>query len=219
VQLGFNRRFDPGFAQAHAALRRGEIGTPWLVRLVGRDPRILPLSYLEGSGGQFKDQNIHEYDMARWLSGSEVEEVFAAGSVLVEPGLQQFGDVDTSVTTLRFASGALGLIDNCRVSVRGYDTRVEVHGSGGTLFVNGDGGPGLVIFGRNDESLANLTFFIDRFAGAFRAEVVHFVQCLQTGSAPLVGIEDGYAALQIAVAAGRAFREHRAIRIDEVTTD
>lgn len=170
LQLGFNRRFDPGFAGARAAIQRGEIGTPWLVRLVGRDPRIAPIAYLKLSGGQFKDQAIHEFDMARWLMGSEVEEVFATGSVLVDPAVKELGDVDTAITTLKFESGALGIIDNCRQAVHGYDIRAEVHGSAGTLFVEGSGGPGLTILGPDEEALAQPAFFIDRFLDAFRAE-------------------------------------------------
>jgi myo-inositol 2-dehydrogenase/D-chiro-inositol 1-dehydrogenase len=219
VQLGFNRRFDSGFAGAHAAIQRGDIGTPWLVRLVGRDPSIAPLSYLKLSGGQFKDQAIHEFDMARWLMGSEVDEVFASGSALVDPALEEIGDVDTAVTTLKFTSGALGIVDNCRRAVHGYDVRAEVHGSDGTLFVEGSGGPGLTILGRDEAALAQVGFFIDRFTDAFRAEIAQFVECVRTGSTPPAGVEDGYAALRIAVAAGRALREHRAIRIEEVTTD
>ncbi len=219
LQLGFNRRFDPGFAQAHAAIQRGDIGTPWMVRLVGRDPRIAPIPYLKSSGGQFKDQAIHEYDMARWLIGSDVVEVYATGSVLVDPAIKEIGDVDTAITTLKFASGALGMVDNCRRAVHGYDIRAEVHGSDGTLFVEGSGGPGLTVLGPDEEALAQVAFFIDRFAEAFRAEIVHFVDCVRTGSTPCVGVEDGYVALRVAVAAGRALQERRAIRIEEVTTD
>lgn len=219
VQVGFNRRFDPDFAQAHAAIRRGDIGDPWIVRLVGRDPRIAPISYLKLSGGQFKDQAIHEYDMARWLAGCEVDEVSAIGSVLVDPELRELGDVDTSITTLRYVSGALGMIDSCRKAVHGYDVRAEVHGSEGTLFIGGQGNPGVTIFGPDQAAQEQVAFFIDRFADAFRAELVHFVSCIQTGEPPCVGVADGYAALQIAVAAGRSLHERRPVRIGEVTSD
>ncbi|HKC74202.1 MAG TPA: Gfo/Idh/MocA family oxidoreductase, partial [Chloroflexota bacterium] len=129
LQIGFNRRFDPAWVRAQQAVARGDIGEPWIVKLVGRDPRIAPLSYLKVSGGQFKDQAIHEYDAARWLMGREVEEVYATGSVLVEPAVAQIDDVDTSLTTLRIAGGALGLVDSCRRAVYGFDVRGEVHGS------------------------------------------------------------------------------------------
>ena len=219
LQIGFNRRFDPAWVRAQQAVARGDIGEPWIVKLVGRDPRIAPLSYLQVSGGQFKDQAIHEYDAARWLMGREVEEVYATGSVLVEPAVAQLGDVDTSLTTLRFAGGALGLVDSCRRAVYGFDVRGEVHGSGGKLMIGYEGRTAVTLLEPNRASHDHIDWFLERFADAYRDEVIDFVDCIRTGRAPRVGAEDGYRALQIAVAAGRSHRERRPVRMEEVTSD
>ena len=216
LQIGFNRRFDAPFASARQAVSRGDIGEPWIVKLVGRDPRLAPLSYLAGSGGQFKDQAIHEYDLARWLMGKEVEEVYATGSVLVDPAVGELGDVDTSLTTLRFTGGALGLVDSCRQAVYGYDVRAEVHGSEGKLLIGYEGRTAVTLLEPNKASHDHVDWFIDRFAEAFRAELAWFVDCVRAGRAPSPGAEDGYQALRIAVAAGRSRRERRAIRLEEV---
>jgi myo-inositol 2-dehydrogenase/D-chiro-inositol 1-dehydrogenase len=219
LQIGFNRRFDPAWVRAQQAVMRGDIGEPWIVKLVGRDPRIAPLSYLQVSGGQFKDQAIHEYDAARWLMGREVEEVFATGSVLVEPAVAQLGDVDTSLTTLRFAGGALGLVDSCRRAVYGFDVRGEMHGSGGKLMIGYERRTAVTLLEPNRASHDHIDWFLERFADAYRDEVIDFVDCIRTGRAPRVGAEDGYRALQIAVAAGRSHRERRPVRMEEVTSD
>ncbi len=216
VQIGFNRRFDPPFAQAREAIARGDIGEPWILKLVGRDPRIAPLGYLRASGGLFKDQAIHEFDCARWLMDREVEEVYAAGSVLVEPALAELGDVDTALTTLRFQGGALGLVDNCRQAVYGYDVRAEIHGSAGKLLVGYEGRTAVTLLTPNRASHDHTDWFLERFADAYRAELAEFVQCVVTGSPPRATAEDGYQALRIAVAAGRSLRERRAVRLEEV---
>jgi myo-inositol 2-dehydrogenase/D-chiro-inositol 1-dehydrogenase len=218
LQIGFNRRFDAPYAQARAAIARGDIGEPWIVKLVGRDPRIAPLSYLRVSGGQFKDQAIHEYDAARWLIGREVEEVFATGSVLVDPAVGEIGDVDTSLTTLRFEGGALGLVDSCRQAVYGFDVRAEVHGSDGKLLIGYEGRTAVTLLEPNRASHDHIDWFLDRFAEAYRAELEQFVVSLREGTPPSPTAEDGYRALQIAVAAGRSLRERRMVRLGEVTS-
>ena len=218
LQIGFNRRYDPVNVRAREAIQRGDIGEPWIIKLVGRDPRIAPISYLEKSGGQFKDQAIHEYDVARWLLGREVEEVFAAGSVLVDPAVAAIGDVDTALTTLRFAGGALGLVDSCRQAVYGYDVRAEIHGSEGKLMVGYEGRTAVTLLQPNRASHDHIDWFLERFAEAYRDEVIDFVDCVRTGRTPRAVGEDGYRALQIAVAAGRSHRERRAVRLEEVTS-
>jgi myo-inositol 2-dehydrogenase / D-chiro-inositol 1-dehydrogenase len=214
--IGFNRRYDPPFAAAQQAIAHGDIGEPWIVKLVGRDPRPAPLAYLEISGGLYKDQAIHEFDMARWLVGRPVEEVYATGSVLVDPAIGAIGDVDTALTTLRFEGGALGLVDNCRKAVYGYDVRAEVHGSDGKLMIGYEGHTAVTLLEPNRASHDHVDWFVDRFATAYRDEVVDFVDCVRTGREPRAGAEDGYLALQIAVAAGRSQREGRPIRLEEV---
>ena len=133
LQIGFNRRFDPNFSRVREVVAAGEIGEPHILRITSRDPAPPPIDYVKVSGGIFLDMTIHDFDMARFLMGSEVEEVYAAGGVLVDPAIGEAGDVDTAVITLHFANGALGVIDNSRQAVYGYDQRVEVFGSGGVV--------------------------------------------------------------------------------------
>jgi myo-inositol 2-dehydrogenase / D-chiro-inositol 1-dehydrogenase len=133
LQIGFNRRFDPNFRKVRAMVAEGKIGEPQIIRITSRDPAPPPVSYVKVSGGMFLDMTIHDFDMARYLSGSEVEEVYVAAGVMVNPEIGEAGDVDTAVITLRFASGAIGTIDNSRKAVYGYDQRVEVFGSLGML--------------------------------------------------------------------------------------
>ena len=130
-QVGFNRRFDPGHAAVRAAVERGEVGAPEIVRISSRDPAPPPIEYLRTSGGVFLDQTIHDFDMARYVTGSEVVEAHAVGAVRVDPAIARIGDLDTLAITLRHADGCLTLIDNSRRAVYGYDQRVEVFGSAG----------------------------------------------------------------------------------------
>ncbi len=219
LQIGFNRRFDPAWVHAHAAIARGDIGEPWIIKLVGRDPRIAPLSYLKVSGGQFKDQAIHEFDAARWLMQREVEEVFAAGSVLVDPAVAEIGDVDTALTTLRFAGWALGLVDSCRRAAYGFDIRGEVHGSEGKLMIGYEGRTAVTLLQPNKVSHDHVDWFLERFADAYRDEVIDFVDCVRTGRRPRAVADDGLQALRIAVAAGQSRHERRVIRMDEIVAD
>ena len=121
LQIGFNRRFDPNFRKVRSMVAEGKIGTPHIIHITSRDPAPPPLSYVKVSGGMFLDMTIHDFDMARYLSGSEVEEVFTAAGIMVDPEIGEAGDVDTCVITLRFANGAIGTIDNSRKAVYGYD--------------------------------------------------------------------------------------------------
>lgn len=218
LQIGFNRRFAPAWVRAHEAIARGDIGEPWIVKLVGRDPRLAPLSYLQVSGGQFKDQSIHEFDAAYWLLGREIEEVFATGSVLVDPAVAAIPDVDTSLTTLRFAGGALGLVDSCRRAAYGFDIRGEVHGSEGKLMIGYEGRSAVTLLEPNKASHDHVDWFLELFADAYRDEVIDFVECVRSGRTPRAVAADGLRALRVAVAAGRSQRERRMIRLDEVTS-
>lgn len=218
LAIGFNRRYDPAYVAAKRAIDAGELGDPWIVKLVGRDPRPAPLSYLAGSGGLFKDQAIHEFDLACWLVGRPVEEVFATASVLVDPRIGDLGDVDTALTTLRFQGGALALVDNCRQAVYGYDVRAEIHGSAGKLIIGHEARTSVTLLRPDSASHDHVDWFLDRFADAFREELIDFVACVRSGRQPRAGGEDGYRALQIAVAAGRSHRERRAILLAEVTS-
>ena len=138
LQVGFNRRFDPSFRRVQEIVAAGEIGEPQILRITSRDPAPPPIEYVQVSGGIFLDMTIHDFDMARFLMGREVESVYAAGEVLIDPAIGQAGDVDTAVITLHFENGALGVIDNSRQALYGYDQRVEVFGSGGLVTADND---------------------------------------------------------------------------------
>ncbi len=129
----FNRRFDPNFAHLQSQLAAGVIGDPEIVVITSRDPSPPPISYIEQSGGLFRDMMIHDLDMARFLLGEEPVEIFATGACLVDPAFGQAGDIDTAVVTLKTASGKMCMINNSRRATYGYDQRVEVHGANGML--------------------------------------------------------------------------------------
>ena len=135
LQIGFNRRFDPNFQKVRQLVAAGKIGTPHLLRITSRDPAPPPLEYIKVSGGIFLDMTIHDFYMASFLMQQPVSEIYAAGSVLVDPAIGTAGDIDTAAITLRFEGGAIGVIDNSRQAVYGYDQRVEVFGSAGMVTI------------------------------------------------------------------------------------
>ncbi|NWF83095.1 MAG: inositol 2-dehydrogenase, partial [Bryobacteraceae bacterium] len=133
LQIGFNRRFDSNFARVRQAVTSGEIGAPRLMHIISRDPAPPPPSYVRSSGGIFLDMTIHDLDMARFLIGDEVEEIYTAGAVMVDPAIGEAGDLDTALLVLRFRNGVIATIDNCRQASYGYDQRVEILGSLGKI--------------------------------------------------------------------------------------
>jgi myo-inositol 2-dehydrogenase/D-chiro-inositol 1-dehydrogenase len=219
LQIGFNRRFDPNFRRVREAVAAGQVGTPHILRITSRDPAPPPLSYIKVSGGIFLDMTIHDFDMARYLMGSEVEEVYAAGNVLVDPAIGEAGDVDTAVVTLRFANGAIGTIDNSRQAVYGYDQRVEVFGSSGMIRAENETADRTVLSDAAGVHAAlPLYFFVERYTEAYIAEMEAFVEAVKMDTPPPVSGLDGRAPVVIAYAAARSLRESRPVRVDEVDT-
>jgi myo-inositol 2-dehydrogenase/D-chiro-inositol 1-dehydrogenase len=219
LQIGFNRRFDPNFRRVREAVAAGQIGVPHILRITSRDPAPPPLSYIKVSGGIFLDMMIHDFDMARYLIGSEVEEVYAAGNVLVDPAIGQAGDIDTAVVTLRFANGVIGTIDNSRQAVYGYDQRVEVFGSGGMVRAENETADRTFLSDAAGVHAAlPLYFFVERYAEAYIAEMEAFVKAVQQDTPPPVSGPDGRAPVVIAYAAARSLHEGRPVRLDEVDT-
>ena len=199
---GFNRRFDAGFATMQARIAAGDIGEVELVTILSRDPSPPPVSYIKSSGGLFRDMMIHDFDMARFLLGEEIVRVYATGSALVDPAIGEAGDVDTAVAVLTTSSGRICQISNSRRAAYGYDQRAEVHGSLGLLKANNVPENNVEIGnGAGFRSAPAQHFFLERYAGAYRAEMLHFIACLSTGIAPSPGIRDGLAAQMIADAA------------------
>lgn len=202
---GFNRRFDPGFAGIRARIAAGEIGDVELVTILSRDPSPPPVSYIKSSGGLFRDMMIHDFDMARFLLGEEIVRVYATGSALVDPAIGEAGDVDTAVAVLTTASGKICQISNSRRASYGYDQRAEVHGSLGLLKADNIRENNVeVATGSGFRSAPAQHFFLERYAGAYLAEMQHFIDCLSTGTVPTPGIRDGLAAQLIADAAAKS---------------
>lgn len=216
-QVGFNRRFDPTFRRVHELVAAGEIGTPHILRITSRDPALPPLDYVRVSGGLFLDMTIHDFDMARYLMGDEVEEVCAFGGVLIDPAIGRAGDIDTAVVMLRFADGALGAIDNSRQAVYGYDQRVEVFGASGAITVSNNT-PHSAVVSKADgvHGPKPLYFFVERYADSYLAEMRAFLESVRAGSPPPVTGADGRAPVAIALAARRSLDERRPVRLAEI---
>ena len=215
-QIGFQRRFDPGYAEAKRLLSEGQLGQVEQFRAVGRDPAPPPLEYLKASGGMLLDMSIHDLDLARFLVG-EVKEVLAWGAVRVEPQIGELGDVDTVTVLLRFENGALGVVENSRRAVYGYDVRTEVFGEKGKLVVEAFPKTPLRRFGPGEEmAVDHYHFFSDRFREAYRLELQAFAKGVLAGARLRPGPEDARESLRLALAATKSLRENRPVRLEEV---
>lgn len=217
LQIGFNRRFDPSFAKARDLIAAGGIGKPHMIKVTSRDPKPASLEYLAVSGGIFTDMTIHDFDVVRWMMGEEVVELFAMGAVLIDPAIGKLNDVDTAMISLRYGSGALGNIDNSRQAVYGYDVRVEVFGSKGSVAVGNV--PPTAVTHTTPAGVTGdtpLFWFIERFEAAYLNEMVEFVSAMREDRAPSVSGADGRAPLLMAQAAWKSIREGRSVRLDEV---
>jgi myo-inositol 2-dehydrogenase / D-chiro-inositol 1-dehydrogenase len=216
VQIGFNRRYDRSHRAVRDAVRRGEIGALELLVLSSRDFRPAPLAYLRTSGGIFRDMTIHDFDMARFILGEDpVIAVQAAGSVMVEPALSEFGDVDTAMVTLKAASGALAHINNSRRSVYGYDQRVEAFGAAGMVRSENLRGSSVVRYDAKDTDARGplLDFFMERYAQAYADEIEEFIDVAAGKQAPLASFEDGRLALVLAQAALDSLQSGKTVRV------
>src|SRR5207244_1521544 len=210
-------RFDANFRRVRQAVDQGEIGRPWQLHIVSRDPAPPPISYVKVSGGLFLDMAIHDFDMARFLIGSEVSEIYAMAGVLVDEAIGAVGDVDTAVTRLRFANGVIGTIDNSRSAAYGYDQRVEILGSSGMVSTDNNYPSTAVISdGRSVHRDLPLNFFMERYTQSYLAEMTAFVDTALDGGHPPVTGADGRQAVVLALAAQKSFRENRPVRVSEV---
>jgi myo-inositol 2-dehydrogenase/D-chiro-inositol 1-dehydrogenase len=217
VQVGFNRRFDPGHASVRGAIARGDVGELHLVRISSRDPGPPPLSYVRVSGGIFLDMTVHDFDMARFLTGSDVEEVYARGEVRVDPEIGEAGDLDTVVVTLRHADRTLTTIDNSRRAAYGFDQRLEAFGSAGmALSENPRRHMGAVTTEAGTLSQPLPHFFLERYTPSYLAQWAAFEEAVRGGSTPPVSMRDGRAALVVGLAAWRSVHEGRPVRTAEI---
>jgi myo-inositol 2-dehydrogenase/D-chiro-inositol 1-dehydrogenase len=215
-QIGFNRRFDPAHAAVRQAVASGAVGAPHLVRISSRDPEPPPLAYLRNSGGLFLDMMIHDFDMARFVTGSEVVEVFARGAVRVDPAIAEVGDIDTALVTLVHGNGCLTAIDNSRRAAYGYDQRVEVFGSSGMAASDNPlGHTGLVLTADGQTRPPLPHFFLERYIPSYVNAWQAFVDAVRAGVPPPVSTEDARAPLVIGLAAWRSLREGRPVALEE----
>ncbi|WP_210241773.1 MULTISPECIES: inositol 2-dehydrogenase [unclassified Mesorhizobium] len=219
IQLGFNRRYDPGHSAARTAMLAGDIGELHQVIITSRDPSLPPRAYLEAAGGLFRDMTIHDFDLARFMLGEEPTEVFALANALIDPALgKELDEVDSAMFILRTASGKQCHINNSRTAVYGYDQRVELIGSAGMLLSDNRKPHELRRFTGTaaEASQPYQFFFLERYQEAFMAEIDGFVDCVEKGAVPLASFEDGRRALILAEAAYKSMKEGRLVRVSEV---
>ena len=215
--MGFQRRFDPTFNEAKERLARGAIGKPEMLVVTSRDPGAPPPHYLKGSGGIFRDMLIHDFDIFRWIlcaDGDEAEWLAATGSCLVDPEIATVGDIDSAVVTIRTRQGRLAQINASRRAAYGYDQRFEVLGAGGMLQC-GNHRPSEVL--QSDAAGVHADkpehFFLQRYREAYRLELVHFFEALQSGASFRTTIADGVAAQVLADAASQSWLSGEAVRL------
>jgi myo-inositol 2-dehydrogenase/D-chiro-inositol 1-dehydrogenase len=218
LQIGFNRRFDPSFARVQELVASGAIGQPHVIRITSRDPGPPPLEYIKVSGGIFLDMTIHDFDMVRFLSGSDAEEIYAIGDVLVDPAIRETGDVDTVIVSMRLKNGALATIDNSRKAVYGYDQRIEVFGSKGAASAGNRTPDAHVLTDASGVHEAKpLHFFLERYAEAYVIEMRAFVDTVLNNRMPLVTGMDGLQPVIMGLAAARSLREGRPVKLSEIS--
>ncbi len=219
LQIGFNRRFDPNFRRVREIVASGEIGVPHILRITSRDPGPPPIEYIKVSGGIFLDMTIHDFDMARFLIGVEVVEIYAVGGVMVDPQIGETGDIDTAIITLRFENGVIGTIDNSRKAVYGYDQRVEVFGSEGVVVISNNTPDTAVVSNASGiHAPLPLFFFIERYTEAYIAEMKEFIECIQQDTSPPVTGIDGRIPVVMGYAAKKSYQDNRPVRLSEVET-
>ena len=217
LQIGFNRRFDSNHLKIWKLIREGKIGDPHILRITSRDPAPPPIGYVKLSGGIFLDMMIHDFDMARYLIGSEVEEVFTLAAVRIDPAIGKVGDLDTAVVSLKFDNGVIGTIDNSRKAVYGYDQRVEVFGSKGMVQTENKTPTSARVSG--PEGVITdlpLYFFLERYTDSFVLEMREFIQCVVDGTEPTATGIDGEMSVKIGKAARLSYDEHRPVKVAEI---
>jgi len=214
LMIGFNRRFDREFVALRDRIEAGAVGEVELVQITSRDHAPPPIDYIRRSGGIFRDMMIHDLDMARFLVGEEFAEVFATGSVLIEPAFTAAGDVDTATATLKTASGKIVVITTNRRASYGHDQRAEVHGSKGMASIGNRRATAVSVAdseGYRSEPL--LASFMARYADAYRQELTAFVEALESGGPLSPSGEDGLRALELADAARRSMETGAVVRL------
>ena len=216
-QVGFNRRFDHNFAAIRKAYDDGKIGEAHILKITSRDPEPPNPAYIKVSGGIFLDMTIHDFDMACFLTDSDVEELYVNSAVLVDPAIGEQGDVDTAIITMKMANGALAVIDNSRKAAYGYDQRAELFGSKGMVATSNDTVSSAVI-SKSDGVTGEkpLFFFLERYMGSFSEEMRQFTEAVINDTEVPVGIHAGLQSVKIGLAARKSVEEHRPVKISEI---
>lgn len=217
IQMGYVRRFDHNYKKVRETVASGKLGKIHIVKITSRDPLPPSFEYAKVSGGMFMDMTIHDFDMARFLSGSEVEEVSAFGTAMMDTQLEKIGDIDVATTMLRMKNGALCIIDNTRKSGYGYDLRSEVQCENGCVQSSNDN-PTTTVISTMDGVTSDLPkwFFIERFEDAFLEEMISFVDDIRNDKVPEIGLKDGIASMLIARAAKMSADEGRTVKMSEL---
>jgi len=217
LMIGFNRRFDPNFLKVRESVHAGNIGEAHILKITSRDPGPPPISYIKVSGGIFMDQAIHDFDMARYIMGKEVVEVFSKGAVKVDQAIGKAGDIDTALTTLTFEDGSMANIDNSRKAVYGYDQRLEVFGSGGMVKIENNYPDTHQFYGsKGVHGSLPLHFFLERYTKSYINEMAAFLNAIQNNSEIPVTGSDALSAMKIALAAKKSVIENRPVAIEEI---
>lgn len=215
LQIGFNRRFDPNFSKIKSMLHNNDIGLPHLLRITSRDPEVPKAQFLQSSGGMFLDMTIHDFDMARFLIGSEITEIYASGSVLIDPIFSKYEDIDTATILLKFSNDVLGVIDNSRQAVYGYDQRIEVFGSLGSASADNNKPTNTTLSTKAGiMSDKPLYFFLERYKESFVAEIQAFYEAIVHDELPPVSGKDGLLSVVIGLAAHESMRENKPVKIN-----
>ena len=205
LHVGFNRRFDPDFSSLKMAISSGEIGDIHTIKIISRDPSPPPISYIKKSGGIFLDMTIHDFDMVKYLSGSEISEIYARGGCFIDPEIKKANDIDTAIINMSLKNGALAIINNSRKAVYGYDQRIEILGSKGGLKVGNKLLNGVQKGTKNGFTRANpKNFFIDRYEKSYKKEILDFAKSINGEAVDHANVDDGLHALKSGIAANKS---------------
>jgi myo-inositol 2-dehydrogenase/D-chiro-inositol 1-dehydrogenase len=217
LMIGFNRRFDLDFMQARKSVSEGKIGNPQIVKITNRDPALPSIEFVKTSGGMFMDFTIHDFDMARYMMGKEVTEVYAKGLVFFDEALAAVGDVDTALTTLSFEDGTYAVLDNSRKAVFGYDQRLEIFGDKGMILVDNNLYNRNILYNEHGIHQAlPLNTFTERYIDSYCKEMALFIDALLNNTPVPIKIDDIIMATKIAYAAKISMDEQRPVKISEI---
>ena len=214
LHVGFNRRFDPDFSSLKLSIVSGDIGDLHMIKIISRDPSPPPISYIEKSGGMFLDMTIHDFDMVKYLSGVEISEIYAKGDCFIDPEIKKAHDIDTAIINMTLKNGILATINNSRKAVYGYDQRIEVLGSKGTMIVGNKLLHGVRKGTKDGFTSANpKNFFIDRYKESYQIEIADFIRSTSGETVDHANVDDGLHALKIGLAANKSLLKNKPIQL------